>query len=171
MKKLVKLFFAVVLTIGIGYGVNAQSVKIGHVDSGSILQIMPETAKVEQDLQTYAAELQAELQAMAAEYQNKLQDYQANQATMSNLIRQSKEKEIIDLETRIQEFQGSADMALQSKQVELLNPIIEKVQNAVNAVGQEKGFTYILDKTAGVVVYIGENAIDITSDVKAKLGL
>ncbi|MBR4155277.1 MAG: OmpH family outer membrane protein [Bacteroidales bacterium] len=171
MKKLVKLFFAVVFTVGVAFGANAQSVKIGHVDSGSILQIMPETAKVEQDLQAYAAELQYELQAMAAEYQSKLQDYQANQATMSNLIRQSKEKEILDLETRIQEFQASADMALQSKQVELLNPIIEKVQNAVNEVGQEKGFTYILDKTAGVVVYIGENAIDITADVKAKLGL
>ena len=171
MKKLVKLLFAVVLTIGVSCGVNAQSVKIGHVDSGSIMQIMPETVKVEQDLQAYAAELQSELQAMAAEYQNKLQDYQANQATMSNLIRQSKEKEIVDLETRIQEFQASAEMAMQSKQMELLNPIIEKVQNAVNAVGQEKGFTYILDKTAGVVVFIGENAIDITSDVKAKLGL
>ena len=42
MKKLVKLFFAVVLTIGVSCGVNAQSVKIGHVDSGSIMQIMPE---------------------------------------------------------------------------------------------------------------------------------
>ena len=171
MRKLVKLLFAVVLTMGVSCGVNAQSVKVGHVDSASIMEIMPERVKVEQDLQAYAAELQAELQAMAGEYQNKLQDYQANQATMSNLIRQSKEKEIIDLETRIQEFQASAEMAMQSKQMELLNPIIEKVQNAVNAVGQEKGFTYILDKTAGVVVFIGENAIDITSDVKAKLGL
>ena len=71
------------------------------------MEIMPERTKVEQDLQAYAAELQSELQAMAAEYQNKLQDYQANQATMSNLIRQSKEKEIIDLETRIQEFKNS----------------------------------------------------------------
>ena len=167
MRKLAKLLFAVVLTMGVSFGVNAQSVKIGHVDSGSIMQIMPETAKVEQDLQAYAAELQA----MGAEYQNKIQDYQANQASMSNLIRQSKEKEILDLETRINEFQASAEVAMQSKQVELLNPIIEKVQNAVNAVGQEKGFTYILDKTAGVVVYIGENAIDITADVKARLGL
>ena len=75
------------------------------------------------------------------------------------------------IEKRIQEFQGNAEIAMQNKQVELLNPIIEKVQNAVNAVGQEKGFTYILDKTAGVVVFIGENAIDITADVKAKLGL
>ena len=171
MKKLVKLFFTAVLAVGVGLGVNAQSLKVGHVDSGAIMEIMPERTKIEQDLQAYAAELQAELQAMYGEYQNKLQDYQANQATMSNLIRQSKEKEIVDLETRISEFQASADMAMQNKQLELLNPLIEKVQNAVNAVGKEKGFTYIFDKAAGTVVYIGENAIDITADVKAKLGL
>lgn len=171
MKKLVKLLFAVVLTMGVSYGVNAQSLKIGHVDSASIMEIMPERAKVEQDLQAYAAELQSELQAMFGEYQNKMQDYQANQATMSNLIRQSKEKEILDLETRINEFQGNADMALQNKQMELVAPLVEKVQNAVNAVGQEQGFTYILNKATGAMVYIGDNAIDITADVKAKLGL
>ena len=171
MKKLVKLFFAVVLKVGVSMGVNAQSLKIGHVDSGAIMEIMPERTKIEQDIQAYAAELQAELQAMYAEYQNKLQDYQANQATLSNLIRQSKEKEIVDLETRISEFQASADMAMQNKQLELLNPLIEKVQNAVNAVGKEKGFTYIFDKAAGAVVFIGDNAVDITADVKAKLGL
>lgn len=171
MRKLAKLLFAVVLTMGVSFGVNAQSVKIGHVDSAAIMEMLPERAKLEQDLQTYAAELQTEIQAMYAEYQNKVQDYQANEATMSNLIRQSKQKEILDLETRIQEFQGSADLALQNKQLELITPLIEKVQNAVNVVGKEKGFTYILDKSAGAVVFIGDNAIDITADVKAKLGL
>lgn len=171
MRKLAKLLFAVVLTMGVSFGVNAQSVKIGHVDSAAIMEMLPERAKLEQDLQTYAAELQTEIQAMYAEYQNKVQDYQANEATMSNLIRQSKQKEILDLETRIQEFQGNADLALQNKQLELITPLIEKVQNAVNVVGKEKGFTYILDKSAGAVVFIGDNAIDITADVKAKLGL
>ena len=171
MRKLAKLLFAVVLTMGVSFGVNAQSVKIGHVDSAAIMEMLPERAKLEQDLQTYAAELQTEIQAMYAEYQNKVQDYQANEATMSNLIRQSKQKEILDLETRIREFEASADAALQNKQMELINPLIEKVQNAVNAVGQEQGFTYILDKSVGAVVFIGDNAIDITSDVKTKLGL
>ena len=171
MRKLAKLLFAVVLTMGVSFGVNAQSVKIGHVDSAAIMEMLPERAKLEQDLQTYAAELQTEIQAMYAEYQNKVQDYQANEATMSNLIRQSKQKEILDLETRIQEFQGNADLALQNKQLELITPLIEKVQNAVNVVGKEKGFTYVLDKSAGAVVFIGDNAIDITADVKAKLGL
>lgn len=170
MKKLVKVLFAVVLTVGVSFGVSAQ-VKVGHVDSATIMEMMPERTQIEQELQTYAAELDAEIKAMYAEYQAKAQDYQANEATLSNLIRQSKQKEILDLETRIQEFQNNADYALQAKQMELLNPLIEKVQNAVNAVGQEKGFTYIFDKAAGAVVYIGESAIDITADVKTKLGL
>lgn len=173
MKKLVKLFFAVVLTIGVSYGVNAQTLKIGHVDSSAITEIMPERTKVEQDFQAFQTELESQIQTMLMEYQTKVQDYQANQATMSNLIRQSKEKEIVDLETRINEFRASADAALQNKYIELATPLIEKVQKAIDQVGKEKGFTYILDKSSqsGTVVFIGDNAIDITADVKAKLGL
>ena len=171
MRKLAKLLFAVVLTMGVSFGVNAQSLKVGHVASAAIMEILPERNQLEQELQASAAELQSEIQAMYGEYQNKAQDYQANEATMSNLIRQSKQKEILDLETRIREFEASADVALQNKQMELITPLIEKVQNAVNAVGQEQGFTYILDKSVGAVVFIGDNAIDITADVKTKLGL
>lgn len=171
MKNLVKLLLTVFLAVGLSCGVNAQTLKIGYVDSASIMDIMPERAKLEQDLQTYYGELQAELQAMAVEYENKLKDYQANQATMSNLIRQSKESEIMNLQTRIQEFESNASVAFEEKRMELLTPLIEKVQNAVNAVGKEKGFTYILDKAVGAVVYIGDNAVDVTADVKAKLGL
>lgn len=173
MKKLVKVLFAVVLTMGVSFGVNAQSFKMGHVDSSVIMEIMPERAKIEQDFQAFQTELESQVQTMLTEYQNKVQDYQANQATMSNLIRQSKEKEIVDLETRINDFRANADAALQNKYLELVSPLIEKVQNAIDQVGKEKGFTYILDKSSqsGTLVFIGDNAIDITADVKAKLGL
>lgn len=171
MKKIVKTLFSVILAIGLNYSVNAQSLKIGYVDSSSILEVMPEKTKVEQDLQAYYNDLQSELQGMANEYQNKLKDYDANNSTMSNLIRQSKEKEIMDLQKRIQEFQGNAENSFEDKRVELLNPLIEKIQKAINIVGKEKGFTYVLDKSVGAVVYIGEDAIDITSDVKTQLGL
>lgn len=173
MRKLAKLLFAVALTMGMGFGVNAQSVKIGHVDSSVIMEIMPERTKIEQDFQTFQTELESQVQTMLMEYQNKVQDYQANQATMSNLIRQSKEKEIIDLETRINDFRSNADAALQSKYLELVSPLIEKVQTAIDQVGKEKGFTYIFDKSSqsGTLVFIGDNAIDITAEVKAKLGL
>jgi len=108
---------------------------------------------------------------MATEYQNKLQDYEANQATMSNLVKQSKEKEIVDLQNRIQQFQANAENEFEAKRAEVLKPILDKIQNAINAVGKEKGYTYILDLATGATVYVSDDAIDATKDVKAKLGI
>ena len=108
---------------------------------------------------------------MATEYQNKMQDYEANVATMSNLVKQSKEKEIVDIQNRIQQFQANAEQEFEAKRGELLAPILDKIQNAINAVGKEKGYTYILDLATGAAVYVGDAATDITKDVKAKLGV
>ena len=169
MKKLSKVLVLVVLALGISFGANAQSQKIGYVDSQTIIDMMPESAKIKQDLQAYYNELQAELQAMATEYQNKMRDYEANSATMSNILRQSKEKEIMDLQGRIQEFQANAENDLADKQEELSKPMLDKIKNAIDDVVKAKGLAYVFEKT--VILSIGDSAIDITPDVKAKLGL
>ena len=100
-----------------------------------------------------------------------MQDYEANQATMSNLVKQSKEKEIIDIQNRIQQFQSNAEQEFEAKRAELLKPILDKIQNAINTVGKEKGYTYVLDLATGAAVYVGTDAVDATNDVKAKLGI
>ena len=115
--------------------------------------------------------MQSQLETMAKEYQTKMQDYEANQATMSNLVKQSKEKEIVDLQTRITQFQANAENEFENKRAELLKPILDKIQNAINAVGKEKGYTYMLDLATGAAVYVGDNAVDATKDVKSKLGI
>ena len=163
------MFLGVALFVMSGVA-NAQ-VKIAHVNTAEILDAMPEKAKAEKDLEKYYGELQSQLQAMAKEYQTKMQDYEANQATMSNLVKQSKEKEIVDLQTRIQQFQASAEQEFEGKRAELLSPMLEKIQNAINSVGKEKGYTYILDLATGATVYVGTDAVDATKDVKAKLGI
>ena len=48
---------------------------------------------------------------------------------------------------------------------------IEKIQNAINTVGKEKGYTYILDLATGAAVFVGTDAVDANKDVKAKLGI
>ncbi|MBR4837778.1 MAG: OmpH family outer membrane protein [Bacteroidales bacterium] len=169
MKKLAKVLVLFVLALGISYGANAQGQKIGYVDSQAIIDMMPEGAKIQQDLQAYYSELQAQLQAMATEYQSKLRDYQANEATMSNILRQSKEKEIMDLQSRIQEFQAGAEADLAAKQEELSKPMLDKIKTAIDDVLKAKGLAYVFEKT--VVLSIGDSAIDITADVKKKLGL
>lgn len=169
MKRLTKVLVLLVLALGISFGANAQSQKIGYVDSQTIIDMMPESAKIQQDLQTYYTELQAELQAMATEYQNKMRDYEANSATMSNILRQSKEKEIVDLQGRIQDFQANAEGDLAAKQEELSKPMLDKIKAAIDDVVKTKGLAYVFEKT--VILSIGDSAIDITPDVKAKLGL
>ena len=170
MKRVFKvLFLGIALFVMTGVA-NAQ-VKIAHVNTAEILDAMPDKAKAEQDVERSYTELQNQLQAMAREYQTKMQDYEANQATMSNLVRQSKEKEIVDLQTRIQQFQLNAEEEFEKKRAELLRPILDKIQNAINAVGREKGYTYIIDLATGAAVWVGTDAVDCSRDVRAKLGL
>ena len=170
MKKMFKVLF-LGIALFVMSGVAQAQVKIAHVNTAEILDAMPDTAKAEKDLEKYYGELQSQLQTMAQEYQTKMQDYEANQATMSNLVKQSKEKEIIDIQNRIQQFQANAESEFESKRAELLKPILDKIQTAINAVGKEKGYTYMLDLATGAAVYVSDDAVDATKDVKAKLGI
>jgi len=167
-KKAVALFSLVVLFTSFGY--TQTTLKLGHIDSNEILALMPETDSLQNELKNYAEYLDQQMNTMAMEYQAKITDYQDNVATMSDLIRQTKEKEITDLQARIQAFQQSADQDLSTKQAELFNPLIEKVKNAINDVGRENGYTYIMDVGAGAVVYF-EGGDDVLPLVKKKLGI
>ena len=170
MKRVFKVLFLGVALFMMSGVANAQ-VKIAHVNTAEVLDAMPDKAKAEKNLEKYYDELQNQLQAMAKEYQTKMQDYEANQATMSNLVKQSKEKEIVDLQTRIQQFQVNAENEFEAKRAELLKPMLDKIQNAINTVGKEKGYTYVLDLATGAAVYVGTDAVDCTPAVKAKLGI
>lgn len=169
MNKIFKVFFLTIALFALNGFVSAQAPKIAHVNTNEILNDMPGRAKAEKDLETYYNELQEQLRVMYAEYQTKLDDYQKNAETMSNLVKQSKEKELVDLESRITAFQNNAESDFDAKRAELLKPLLEKIQNTINAVGKEKGYTYILDLATGAAVYVGDDAVDITKDVKAKL--
>jgi len=153
-----------------GYSYSQVNAKLGYIDSNELLEMMPGKDSVQNILQNYGKTLENQLQAMYGEYQTKLQDYQSNSNTMSDIIRQTKEKELVDLETRIQTFQQQADVDLQNKQMELLQPILDKAKNAINTVAKENGYTYILDVGTGAFLYY-EKGDNIMPLVKAKLGL
>ena len=171
MNKIFKVFFLVAAFFALNTVASAQTVKIAHVNTNDVMNAMPDKAKAEKNLEKYYNELQEQLKGMYTGYQNKLQDYQSNAETMSNLVKQSKEKELVDLESRITAFQSNAETEFANKRDELLAPLLEKIQNAINAVGKEKGYTYIIDLATGTAVYVGTDAVDVTKDVKNKLGI
>jgi len=170
MKKLIVisiLFFSFALVSN----TNAQTKsKFGHINSEELLKLMPGRDSAEIKYKDYAKSVETQFNTMKAELETKMQDYQANSATMSALIKQLKEKEITDLQSRIQEFQYSAQEDIEGKEKELLQPIIDKARKAIEDVAKENGYTYVFDTSAGVLLY-SEPSDNIMSLVKKKLGI
>lgn len=161
----------VILVVAMSTSVFGQkAVKIGHINSNELLSAMPERAKIQTELETYANDLRSTLETMRKEYETKIQEFQAKQDVMTDVIKNSKVKEITDLEKRITEFQQTAEADLQKKEQELLQPVIDKAKEAINAVAKENAYTYVLDSSVGVVLYSVEGD-DILPLVKKKLGL
>ena len=144
--------------------------KFGYIDSQELLMLMPERKTAETDVQNFAKSLEAQLGSMTAEYQQSVQEYQANEATYTDLVKQDKVAEITGLEQRIQKFQQNAQQSLQTKEQELLEPILTKARKAIEDVATEGDYTYIFDKSIGSILYVKDSE-NILNLVKKKLGL
>ncbi|MBQ5703950.1 MAG: OmpH family outer membrane protein [Alistipes sp.] len=167
MKKVLKLTLAVVCVM---FSTSLFAQKIGYVNTDEIITNMKETQDAYTQLEAYAKDLQAQMETIQVEFNNKLQEYQNATETMTDAVRQLKEKELTDLNTRIQEFQQVAQQDLQKKENELLAPIYEKVKNTIDEVAKAGGYTIILPGNA--LIYVDTAQVkDIASDVKAKLGI
>ena len=74
----------------------------------------------------------------------------------SEIVKQTKEQELIDMNKRIQDFQTNAQTQLQNKQAEVFQPIYAKVDKAIKDVGKENGFLYVFDIAKGSLLYFDE---------------
>ena len=107
---------------------------------------------------------------MVEEYQTKMTQYQQKQATWTAAIKEAKEKELVDIQNRIQEFQQTISQELQQKQAELMNPIMEKAQKAVQDLAKAQGITAVFD--ASTALYFDENAVvDLTPAARKAMGI
>ncbi|MEI6749032.1 MAG: OmpH family outer membrane protein [Bacteroidales bacterium] len=170
MRNFIKIF-AVIAFAAMSFTVSAQkNQKFGHVDFAKLYAAMPGQDSVKAKMQDYMKSIQDQYAAMQTEYESKVNDYTANKETMSGIIKQTKEKEIGDLQDRMQAFQNSAQQAMSDKETELTAPIIEKAKTAVKEVAKEGGYTYVFNSTEGLLLYAEPND-DIMALVKKKLGL
>lgn len=167
MKKITSILF--IISIALPCVVFAQN-KFGHIHSEQLLMVMPETAEAEKSIQEYNQMLESQLQTMYAEYQSKAGEFQNNESLMTDIVKEAKFKEIQDLELRIQQFQQSSQESIQQKRNEVLSPLLEKAQNAINQIAEENNYTYIFDISLGSIVY-GQESMDIMPLVKEKLGI
>jgi outer membrane protein len=170
MKNTLKVL-AIVVMVAVASTTNAQKAsKIGHIDFGKVLEQMPGQDTVKKVMEKYVQSLQGELQTMQQELELKGADYQKNLSSMSSIIKATKEKEITDLQDRIQAFQQSAQKDISDKQTELITPFVDKAKKAIKDVAKEGGYAYILNAVEDILLY-SEGGEDVAPQVKKKLGI
>lgn len=166
-----KIIFLLAIALSAGFTqVNAQTKapKLGYLNSQELLNLMPESDKADTALAQYMRSLDTRFRTMAQEGQQKLQEYQAQKDNWTAAVRETKEKDLNDLQNRLQEFKMNAQDSIQAKRAELFQPILEKAQKAIQEVGKDGGYDYIYD---GSQLLYANDADNLMSKVKAKLGI
>jgi outer membrane protein len=170
MKNLTKIVIIIFLVGFTTVSFAQKKQKFGHIDSNELLKLMPGRDSAMVKIQDYAKTLENQLKGMQSELETKYQTYLANEANMTELIKQTQQKELQDIQARIEAFQTSAQDELEKKQNELLKPIIDKAKAAIEKVGKDNQYTYIFDAGMGVLLY-SDPTEDILPMVKKELGL
>ena len=169
MKKAIKLTLAVVLVMG---ATSLFAQKFGRINTQEIIMAMPETKTMQENMDTFAKELSDNIETMNVEFNTKLQDFQKNYNTFSDAIKEVKEKELNDMQTRTREFQERAQQDYQKKQNDLLAPIIDKANSAIDKVAAAGGVLVVFDTSTGSLAYFDEATLtDVAPAVKKELGI
>ena len=147
----------------------AQEQKIAYVNSMDVATNMPEYKQMQDSLKKSEAEFQTELKTMSDEYTKKLSDYVAQQDSLNESIKARRQAELQEIQQRAENFQQIAAQRQDEMQQRLSAPIYDKLQKAINDVGKENNFLYIIDSQ--VVRFSATSATDATPLIKKKLGI
>ena len=164
MKKLFVIAFAAFMTLTAG----AQ--QLGRVNFNELVMLMPDMDKAREVMAASQKEAEETYAAMTEEFQSKYSQYQQKQASWTAAIRESKERELADIQNRIQEFQQNVSQELQQQQQQLVAPINEKAQKAVAEIAKAKGIVALFDQSQALF-FDESKVLDITADARKALGI
>lgn len=142
--------------------------KFAHVNTETIIKSLPEVVKVQQELEKLGKQYEDELKASQAELERLVGEYEKNKSTMNATKQQETEASLQEKYQRISEQAQQNQQAFNKAQSDKLQPIYQRVRNAIEVVGKNGGYVYVME--AGSVLYINDSlSKDITSEVKAQL--
>ena len=164
-----KLFLIAAMAV-VSFAATAQDLKFGYVNYSELVQLMPDMDTVREQLEAQERETYETLGAMYEEYQTKAQQFQQKESTWTPAIRDSKLKELQEIETRFQESQQIFQQELQQMQQMLQAPVMEKAQNAVIELAKAKGLAFVFEETQ--MLYIDPaQGVNLTVEARAALNI
>lgn len=150
---------------------SAQTLKIGLVDFDAILSAMPETTAAQNQIKEVSEKYEAEYKKLGEEMNRLVTEYQNMPETELPAIKERKTRELSDYQQKIAQFEQTAGQDLQKMQMDLMAPITQKINQAVESIGREGNYSLIQIYTPQITLYRADPVEDVTPAVKAKLGI
>ena len=165
------MFKRIILAIAVILPMSAFAQKFGVADLEVIVQLMPEYAQMNAQIEEASKKYETELGQLTDELNKLYAEFQniANDPNTPDAIKQRRMSELQERDQKVQQFKSTAYQDLERLSQQLSQPIQQKMFDAVKAVGAEEDFTFIFPN--GSALYQGTNVINVTDLVKAKLGL
>lgn len=174
MKKLLPIFiFPLVIAFFAAPPAMAQQ-KIGYIDSDVIMREIPEYTGIRQRLETIAQNWKQEIDEMQVEIERLQQDFEAREILFTPDIRRQRQQEI-DQKIREREqyinrrFGPDGDYFRQ--QEELLEPLQQRILEAVVKVADREGFDHVFDRAGDYLFLYSRRRWDISRDVLDEMGI
>ena len=168
MRKFIKISFLLAMFAFVA--LNAQAQKFGFIDSDALLAEMPKVKQAKANLEVLQKQLQTKGQNMVNSFQTKYQDLETRRQ-QGTITQQELEKQAKDLEKKqleIQQYEQEMIKQLGEREQKELQPILDEVTSAIQAVAKENGYQYIFEKKT--LLYF-DSAMDVSALVRAKLNM
>lgn len=158
------------LALFVVFSASSFAQKVAHINTNTLVEMMPERAQAEKELTNMTIELESLLTEMLQKYNDLYNSIVQNEDNWSPIIVKMKQDELKRMEQTIQEAKVMAEEEMVSKEMELVQPILEKAKNAIAEVAKEEGYDYVLDSSVGNIL-VSPDDKDILNLVIKKLGI
>lgn len=145
--------------------------KVGIMNPDEVLNALPETAQVEADLQQYIQQRQTvyqeQYQSWISELTNFTERVEAGELTEE--AQQEEQDRLVEQQEELSNMQAQIQRQIQQRQNELINPLLTRVEEAMNAVAEEMELEFVINKNAStgdpIIYYSSQRGVDITERV------
>jgi len=165
-------FLMITLILGLGFSPVFAQLKLGYVNSQQVLEKFKDALDVKKQLAELNTQWESEARNMQREIQKLQEELESQSLLLSDQRKQEKVQEIQTLGQKYQLFlqtkwgqQGEGV----KKEVELLQPVYEKINTAIKKIGEAEGYQYIFDVVAGNILYASDDQPDLTEKLLAEL--
>jgi len=163
-----KLILTAVLLFTGFNSTNAQSVKLAHVNTAELMQQIVVKDSIEFKLEQLQKEMQMDIQKKQQNFARDVEEYRLQKDSLSKIMVRMTEERLREQQQQLEILPQQYDQAFQSQRAELIQPIQVKLEQAILAVSEGGGYTYVFDSST---LLYKKGGVDITEKVRAQLGL